>query len=195
MRLVPERSAARREPNGTRDPIRTSRLELRAWKDSDLAPFAAMNADPAVMRYFPSELTRVESDALAERISQHIHVYGFGLWAVELREDRSFVGFVGLAHTRFSSHFTPCIDLGWRLARPHWGKGYATEAARAAAQFGFERLGLPEIVAFTVPENRRSRGVMERLGMRHDAAGDFEHPHVEEGHHLRRHVLYRLGSG
>jgi RimJ/RimL family protein N-acetyltransferase len=195
MRLIPERSAARRETNGTSHPIRTARLELRVWKESDLAPFAAMNADPAVMQYFPSELTRAESDALAGRISRHIQAYGFGLWAVERREDGAFVGFVGLAHTRFSSHFTPCIDLGWRLARHYWGKGYATEAASAAAQYGFDQLGLREIVAFTVPENRRSRGVMERIGMRHDASGDFEHPHVDEGHHLRRHVLYRLVSG
>ena len=193
MRLVPERQRTHREGDG-RAAIRPPRLELRAWKDSDLEPFAAMNADPAVMAHFPSRLTRAESDALAVRINQHIEVHGFGLWAVEVHEDRSFAGFVGLAHTRFSSHFTPCIDLGWRLARKHWGKGYATEAARAVARVGFERLGLREVVAFTVPDNWRSRRVMESLGMRHDVAGDFDHPYVEEGHRLRRHVLYRLSA-
>lgn len=169
MRPVLEERGVRREPILAGDGIRTARLALRAWKESDLAPFAALNADPAVMRYFPGVLTRAESDALAARISEHIAEHGFGLWALERREDQSFVGFVGLVRTRFSSHFTPCVDLGWRLARQHWGKGYASEAARAAVHFGFERLGLREIVAFTVPDNTRSRRVMETIGMRHDA--------------------------
>jgi ribosomal-protein-alanine N-acetyltransferase len=192
MRLAPERIDVSAALPSAPEEIRTSRLKLRRWKDSDLGAFAAMNADPAVMEHFPSVLTRAESDALAKRIREHLGVHGFGLWAVELASRASFVGFVGLAHTRFSEHFTPCIDLGWRLAREHWGKGYATEAAHAVMRFGFECLGLDEIVAFTVPDNVRSRRVMDVLGMRHDAAGDFEHPHVPMGHRLRRHVLYRL---
>lgn len=196
MRLVPEeRYEGRREHVRTRPAIRTARLELRHWEERDLAPFAEMNADPAVMKHFPTPLSRRESDALAGRIREHFWDHGFGLWAVELLESERFIGFVGLAHTRFSSHFTPCIDLGWRLARAHWGKGYAQEAARAVSGFGFERLGLREIVAFTVPDNRRSRRVMEGIGMRHDERGDFEHPHVPKGHPLRRHVLYRLQRG
>ena len=195
MRPFPERRASQESTGGSLEAIRTARLELRQWKESDLAAFAAMNADPVVMEHFPGALSRSESDALAERIREHLDDHGFGLWAVELREEKTFAGFVGLAHTRFSAHFTPCIDLGWRLAREHWGKGYAREAARAAVQIGFERLGLKEIIAFTVPDNRRSRRVMETLGMRHDASGDFEHPHVTKGHPLRRHVLYRLPRG
>jgi RimJ/RimL family protein N-acetyltransferase len=194
MRLVPERLERPLDLGLPRAPeeIRTRRLTLRSWKENDLGPFAAMNADPVVMEHFPSILTRSESDALARRIDEHLTLHGFGLWAVELSSHPSFVGFVGLAHTRFTSHFTPCIDLGWRLAREHWGNGYATEAARAAVRVGFERLRLDQIMAFTVPDNARSRRVMSALGMRHDASGDFEHPHVPAGHRLRRHVLYRL---
>jgi RimJ/RimL family protein N-acetyltransferase len=192
MRLAPERQRFSAEP--TRAPIefRTARLLLRPWREADLVPFAALNADPLVMEYFPAVLARKESNALAERIRGHFRQHGFGLWAVEVPGEAAFVGFVGLAHTRFSSHFTPCVDLGWRLSRDHWGKGYAQEAARAAMEAGFDRLGLDEVVAFTVPSNLRSRRVMEALGMRHDPAGDFDHPHVPQGHRLRRHVLYRL---
>jgi RimJ/RimL family protein N-acetyltransferase len=192
MPPAPERRRSARESKRPPEEIYTARLKLRAWRDADLPAFAALNADPLVMAHFPNALDRAESDALAERIRQHFAEYGFGLWAVEAAEDASFAGFVGLAHTRFSAHFTPCIDLGWRLAREHWGKGYAREAARAAIDVGFDYLGLQEIVAFTVPDNVRSRRVMDALGMRRDTAGDFDHPHVPKGHPLRRHVLYRL---
>ena len=172
--------------------LRTARLVLREWRDDDLAPFAALNADPAVMEHFPASLTRAESDALAARIRAHLAERGFGLWAVELPGVAPFAGYVGLAVPTFEAHFTPCVEVGWRLAREHWGRGYATEGARAALAEGFGRHGLEEIVSITVPANRRSRAVMERLGMTHDPADDFDHPRVPEGSPLRRHVLYRL---
>jgi RimJ/RimL family protein N-acetyltransferase len=173
--------------------LETDRLLLRDWRDFDLAPFAALNADPQVMEHFPSLLTRDESDRYVERIRDHFARHGFGLWAVEVPGTAPFVGYVGLAVPRFEASFTPCVEIGWRLAREHWGRGYAPEAARAALHFGFERAGLDEIVSFTVPANLKSRRVMEKIGMRHDPADDFDHPSLPEGHRLRRHVLYRIG--
>jgi RimJ/RimL family protein N-acetyltransferase len=174
--------------------IRTPRLLLRPWRDEDLPAFAALNADPKVMEFFPKPLDRAESDALAARIRDHFARRGFGLWAVEVPGIADFIGFVGLAVPGFEAHFTPCVEVGWRLAREHWGRGCATEAARAALEFGFLRLGLDEIVSYTVPANRRSRGVMERLGMTRAPADDFDHPLLPEGHPLRRHVLYRASQ-
>jgi RimJ/RimL family protein N-acetyltransferase len=172
--------------------LTTARLRLRQWREEDLAPFAALNADPQVMEFFPKVLTRAESDAVAGRIRDHFVRHGFGLWAVEVRGAAVFVGFVGLAVPSFDAHFTPCVEIGWRLAREHWGHGYATEAATAALAFGFVDRALEEIVAFTVPANIPSRRVMGRLGMRRSPADDFEHPAIAEGHPLRSHVLYRL---
>lgn len=172
--------------------LRTERLLLRQWRDEDLEPFAELNADPETMRYFPAPPTREESDALAERSRRQIDDEGWGLWAVEVRGGASFVGFVGLARPSFEEHFTPAVEVGWRLARRHWGRGYATEAGRAALAYGFDELGLEEIVSFTSRLNAPSRRVMERLGMSHDPADDFEHPRVPLGHPLRPHVLYRL---
>lgn len=172
--------------------IVTPRLLLRRWRDSDREPFAAMNADPQVMEHFPNSLTRAESDARIERIERHFAEHGFGLWAIEVREGAPFAGFIGLAVPTFQADFTPCIEIGWRLAAAHWGQGYATEGAKAALAFGFETLGLDEIVSFTVPENVRSRRVMEKIGMWHDAAGDFAHPLLPPDHRLSRHVLYRI---
>jgi RimJ/RimL family protein N-acetyltransferase len=172
--------------------LTTPRLILRPWRDDDLAPFAAMNADPRVKAFFPGTQSRTESDAAAARIADHIARHGFGFWAVEAPGVAEFIGFVGLAVPRFEARFTPCVEIGWSLAFEHWGHGYATEAARAALDFGFGKLGLNEIVSFTVPANVRSRQVMERLGMSHTPADDFDHPLVAEGHPLRRHVLYRL---
>jgi RimJ/RimL family protein N-acetyltransferase len=171
--------------------LATERLLLRGWREEDLEPFAALNADPRVMEHFPSRMTREESDAFVlERILPHFAERGFGLWAVEARGVAPFVGFVGLNVPSFDAHFTPCVEIGWRLSASSWGKGYATEAARAAIAYGFEEAGLDEIVSFTVPANRRSVAVMERLGMRFD--GEFDHPRLPEEHPLRRHVLYRL---
>ena len=173
-------------------PLTTDRLCLRGWTETDLEPFAALNADPEVVEFLPRALTRTESDAFAERIRVHFEVHGYGLWAVEEAASGEFVGFVGLSNPSFEASFMPCVEVGWRLGRSHWGKGYATEGAREALRFGFEDAGLDEIVSFTVPLNLRSRSVMEKLGMRHDPADDFEHPSLPVGDRLRDHVLYRL---
>ena len=172
--------------------ITTARLILRQWHPQDRAPFAVLNADPAVMEYFPSVLSRGESDALADRIEAHFAERGFGLWAVEIPGVASFAGFIGLSVPSFQAHFTPCVEIGWRLARDHWGRGYATEGARSVLEYGFEELKLDEIVSLTTQRNLRSRRVMERIGMDHSPSDDFDHPGLPEGHPLRRHVLYRL---
>jgi RimJ/RimL family protein N-acetyltransferase len=170
----------------------TPRLILRDWRDTDRAAFAVMNADPVVMEHFPSPLSPAESDAQIERFRQRWRDDGHGPWAVERAVDGAFLGFAGLATPYFEAPFTPAVEVGWRLAREAWGHGYATEAAHASLEFGFDVLGLEEIVSFTVPANERSRRVMERIGMTRDPADDFEHPRLEPGHPLRRHVLYRL---
>jgi ribosomal-protein-alanine N-acetyltransferase len=172
--------------------LRTDRLLLRPWREGDLVPFAALNADPEVMEHFPKLLDRAESDAAVARIRAHFDRRGFGLWAVEAPGVAPFVGFVGLADATFEAPFTPCVEVGWRLARAHWGRGYATEAARAALRFGFEQVGLDEILSFTAEGNARSRAVMERLGMERSPDDDFDHPALPPGHRLRRHVLYRI---
>jgi RimJ/RimL family protein N-acetyltransferase len=171
--------------------LRTDRLLLRRWRDEDLAPFAALNADPRVVEFLPGPLNPAESAAMVAGFRDLFARHGFGRWAVEVPGIAGFIGFVGLSTPAFEAHFTPCVEAAWRLAPEHWGKGYATEAARAALRFGFERLGLAEIVAFTVPANRRSRAVMERLGMTRSPADDFMHPSLPDGHPLRPHVLYR----
>jgi RimJ/RimL family protein N-acetyltransferase len=172
--------------------LRTDRLLLRRWLPADREPFAALNADPEVGEFLPAALTREASDALAARIEAHFEAHGFGLWAVEAPGVTPFLGFTGLSIPGFQAHFTPCVEIGWRLAARFWGRGYATEAARAALAFGFESLRLGEIVSFTVPGNLRSRRVMEKIGMRRDPGDDFDHPALPEGHPLRRHVLYRV---
>ncbi|MBI3515881.1 MAG: GNAT family N-acetyltransferase [Proteobacteria bacterium] len=172
--------------------LRTPRLILRPWRDADLEPFAAMAADPEVMAHLSQEPGRAASDALAAGIRDHFAAHGYGYWAVELPGATPFIGFVGLRLVTYAAHFTPAVDLGWRLARDHWGHGYATEAAAASIDHGFGHLGLSEIVAYTVPANQRSRQVMHRLGMTHTAADDFDHPRLPAGHPLARHVLYRL---
>lgn len=173
----------------------TERLILRRWRVQDREPFARLNADPLVMEHFPACLTREESDAGVDRVEAHFEKHGFGLFAAELRASGQFIGFIGLNIPDFEAHFTPCVEIGWRLAREHWGRGLATEGARAAVRYGFGTLGLRELVAFTVPANIRSRSVMEKLGMSRDPADDFDHPRLEPGHPLRRHVLYRLRAG
>lgn len=173
-------------------PLVTARLRLRPWCAADRAPFAALNADPRVMEHFPRTLTAAESDALVDRFTAHIDRHGFGFLAVEERASGAFLGFVGLNRPGYDLPFGPCVEIGWRLAAGHWGKGFATEAARAALDHGFGPLDLDEIVAFTVPANLASRAVMERLGLARDTDGDFDHPLVPAGHPLRRHLLYRL---
>jgi ribosomal-protein-alanine N-acetyltransferase len=173
----------------------SNRICLRRWRDEDREAFAAMNSDARVMEFFRSSLSRIESDAMVDGIEKRFGEHGFGLWAIEVPEVAPFIGFTGLAVARFDAHFTPCVEVGWRLAFAHWGNGYATEAARLALDYGFGTLALPEVVSFTSATNRRSRAVMERLGMRRDPAEDFDYPSLPEGHPLRRHVLYRLSWG
>jgi RimJ/RimL family protein N-acetyltransferase len=167
--------------------LRTPRLILREWRDEDAAPFAAMSADPDVLRYLPAP------DAVwITRTQAHFAAHGFGNFVVELPGESSFIGVVGLNHVRWDLAFTPAVEAAWRLMPRHWSKGYALEAARAVIDDGFGRIWLTEIVAYTAPANRASRQVMERLGMSRDPAEDFDHPNRPEGHPLRRHVLYRL---
>lgn len=172
--------------------IETDRLVLRRWIASDREPFARMNADPRVMEFMPAALSRQESDQLADRIEAHFRERDFGLYAAEQRRDHSFIGYTGLAVPGFRANFTSCVEIGWRLSAEHWGQGLATEGARAVARHAFEVLGIKDLVSFTVPSNFRSLRVMEKLGMTHDPADDFDHPNLPTGHPLRRHVLYRF---
>jgi RimJ/RimL family protein N-acetyltransferase len=171
---------------------RTERLLLRPWRASDLAPFATINADPKVMEFYPAPLTRLESDALAEQIQQEWTLHAYGFWAVEVPGVAPFVGYIGLHYWNLEAPFAPCVDVGWRLDSRYWGRGYATEGARAALRYGFESLRLPEIVAMATVHNTRSRRVMERLGMQHDPAENFHHPKLPREHPLSLRVLYRL---
>ena len=172
--------------------LRTARTVLRDWRHDDFGAFARLNADPEVMRWFPSVLTHEASDAAANSIRARLAADGWGLWALEVPGVSPFCGFVGLGRVPFEASFTPAVEIGWRLDKRWWGRGYATEAAHACVEFAFGTLGLEEIVSFTTTSNDRSRAVMERLGMAHDPSGDFDHPGVPAGSPLRRHVLYRL---
>jgi ribosomal-protein-alanine N-acetyltransferase len=172
---------------------RTERLLLRGWQNSDRRAFAAMNADLDVMRHFPSTLRTEQSDEMVDRHMQHWSERGYGLWAVQRLDNDEFIGFVGLHAPSFQAHFTPCVEVGWRLAHAHWGNGFAPEAALEALAFAFSEVSLPgdEVVSFTTAGNTNSRRVMEKLGLRRDPADDFDHPALThwEG---RRHVLYRM---
>lgn len=172
--------------------LTTPRLSLRPWRDADVDAFAAMFDDPRVMEFLPAPPDRAGIEAIVGRIRAHFAEHGFGWWAAELRATGQFIGFIGLSRVPFEAHFTPAVEVGWRLASAYWYQGYATEGARAALDFGFARLGLPEIVSFTVAANRRSWRVMQRIGMTHDPADDFDHPRLPEGDPLRRHVLHRM---
>jgi ribosomal-protein-alanine N-acetyltransferase len=172
--------------------LETDRLILRRWRPSDREPFARLNADARVMEFMTAPLGREESDQLADRIEAHFEQHGFGPWAAEIRSTSVFAGFIGLFIPRFEAHFTPCVEIGWRLAPEHWGQGFATEGARAVVRHAFEDVGLASLVSFTVPANVRSRRVMEKIGMTHDPQDDFDHPDLPVGHPFRWHVLYRL---
>ena len=176
----------------TGEVLQTERLILRRPRPSDREAFARLNADPRVMEFFPAPLSLEESNALMDRIEAHYQQHGFSWSAAELRDPGEFIGFIGLAIPRFEAAFTPCVEIGWRLAAEHWGRGLATEGARAVLEYGFKDLRLKEIVSFTTVGNFRSRRVMEKLGMTHDPADDFDHPGLPEGHPQRPHVLYRL---
>jgi RimJ/RimL family protein N-acetyltransferase len=174
-----------------RDRLLTARLTLRRWRVADREAFAAINADPRVMRFFPEALSRAESDELVDRAEAHFAAYGFGPFAAELRETGRLAGFIGLVVPSFEAHFTPSVEIGWRLDAAVWNQGLATEGAREVLRYAFEELRLPEVVSFTVPGNLASRRVMEKIGLARDTAGDFDHPRLPEGHPLRKHVLYR----
>ena len=172
--------------------IETGRLLLRRWRESDRKPFQDLNADPRVMEFFPSTLTPEESDQAIVRIEQHFDRHGFSLYAAELIETKAFIGFIGISIPGFDAPFMPAVEIGWRLARDYWGRGLATEGARAVVRHAFETLKLSSLVSFTVPANVRSRRVMENIGMVHDRTGDFDHPRRPEDHPLCAQVLYRL---
>jgi RimJ/RimL family protein N-acetyltransferase len=173
--------------------MRTERLVLRHWHNSDRQAFARLNADARVMEFMPSVLSEQESNSLVDRIEAHFHEHSFGLFAAEIRSGTCFIGYIGLSVPTFHAAFTPCVEIGWRLAREYWGQGLATEGAREIVRYAFEELNLQELVSFTAPANARSLGVMKKIGMTHDPKDDFDHPRLPVGHTLRRHVLYRLG--
>ena len=172
--------------------LETERLLLRRWRAEDRAPYAALNADPVVMEHFVAPLGRAESDDHVDRIDAAFAKHGWGLWAAERRDTGAFIGFIGLGIPPFDAAFLPAIEVGWRLAKDHWGRGFAPEGAEEALRFAFEDLALPEVVSFTAVRNTRSRRVMEKIGMVHHPDEDFDHPNVPEGHPIRRHVLYRI---
>jgi RimJ/RimL family protein N-acetyltransferase len=172
--------------------LTTERLLLRRWRDSDRLSFQAINADPRVMEFMPGVLTPELTDAVIARIERHFEKHGFGLYAAELADEKTFIGFIGLSVPSFDAPFMPAVEVGWRLGFNYWGRGLATEGARAVTRYAFGELGHTSLVSFTVPANLRSRRVMEKLGMVHDSGADFEHPGLPPGHPLRRHVLYRL---
>ena len=173
---------------------RTDRLQLRQWQPQDREAFAAMTADPEVMRYFPAPLTRAQSDAMADRCEALMAERGWGVWAVERLDNQQFIGIVGLHVPQADLPFSPCVEIMWRLARDAWHQGFASEAAEAALAVGFEALQLAEIVAFTTTSNLPSQALMQRLRMTRDSAGDFDHPALAADHPLRAHVLYRLSA-
>jgi len=180
------------EPPATASELCTPRAVLRHWRDDDREPFAELNADPDVMEHFPKVLTRADSDAFVDRIMAGLTERAWGLWAVEVTATGGFAGFVGLNPVTFDARFTPAVEIGWRLGRSYWGQGIATEAARAALSYAFGTLALDEVVSFTSTTNLRSQRVMQKVGMHHDPADDFDHPALPPSHHLRRHVLYRV---
>jgi len=174
--------------------LETERLIVRNWQPEDIEPFAAMNADPRVMEFFPATMSRAETETMMAVLNERRKKLGFCFWAVELKESGEFIGFTGLSVPRFETHFTPCVEIGWRLAHALWGHGYATEAAKSTLRYAFETLSLKEIVSFTAVGNLRSRKVMEKIGMQRNPREDFDHPKLPQGHPLQRHVLYRIAN-
>lgn len=172
--------------------IETERLILRKWKDEDVEPFTRINQDPLVIEFLRGPMTREEAQNFIIWANEQIDCNGFGLWATTLKDTGELIGFIGLNRPNFTASFTPCVEIAWRLDSNHWGKGYATEGARAVLKFGFEKVHLNEIVAFTVPANKRSLRVMEKLGMQQDMNGTFQHPRLPLDHPLSCHVLYRI---
>ena len=174
--------------------LETKRLVLREWEDKDIPPFVAMNQDPEVMKFFPSISSHQETLNLVTRMRKQFNEHGFTGFAVELKTTEEFIGFVGLMIPNFEAHFTPCVEIGWRIAKPYWNQGYATEAARAVLRAAFEKYNLEEIVSFTAAANKPSIRVMEKIGLRRDPKDDFFHPKLPKDHPLAKHVLYRLNK-
>jgi RimJ/RimL family protein N-acetyltransferase len=172
--------------------LETDRLILRQWRDSDIPIFAKMNRDPKVMEFFPALLSEEEAENFVARIRAHFQKHGYGLFAVELKNEKTFIGFVGLSIPQFEAPFMPAVEIGWRISSQYFGQGYATEAAKKILGFAFNNLKLKEVVSFTVPENKASRRVMEKIGMKRDLSGDFFHPKLEKDHPFSLHVLYRI---
>jgi RimJ/RimL family protein N-acetyltransferase len=172
--------------------IETDRLILRTWKEEDLLPFAHLNQDPLVMEFFPKTLAYSETEAMLERLKQKFASDGFSFMAAELKETNEFIGFIGLNKPMFEAPFMPAIEIGWRIGSRYWNKGYATEGAKAALEYGFQTLALKEIVSFTAEINIKSRRIMEKIGMHQDHAGTFDHPVLSDDHPLKKHVLYRI---
>jgi len=172
--------------------LKTKRLILRTWEEQDIDPMSAIDQDPAVCEYFPEIGNRIATKAMIQRFINHYEKYGFSFYAVELNSNSEFIGFVGLQYPSFEAHFTSAVEIGWRLASKHWGKGYASEAAQAVLNFAFTTLNLEEVVSFTTENNTRSRRVMEKIGMHHNPHDDFYHPKLSKDSPLCRHVLYRL---
>lgn len=172
--------------------LSTARLKIRSWRDTDHQRYAEINADPRVREFLGATLTRPQSDAQISAFDAHERKHGFTFWAVELPTLEPCIGFIGLEITDYSAHFTPAIEIGWRLDPTYWGQGYASEGASAVLKYAFEKLGLEEIVAVTVPQNVKSQSVMNRLGMTYSPDDDFDHPDEEPGHPLQRSVLYRI---
>jgi [ribosomal protein S5]-alanine N-acetyltransferase len=168
----------------------SERLCFRMWKEEDKKIFSKMNSDPIVMEYFPKLLNEDESNKFYERIVNNLHNNDYGLWAVEIKNDNQFIGFIGFNDTTFKSNFTPCVEIGWRIKKEEWGKGYATEGAKACLFYGFNKIGLKEIFSFTSKTNKRSEKVMIKIGL--NKIDEFKHPGIEEGNQLRKHVLYKL---
>jgi len=168
----------------------SERLGFRTWLDRDTEPFFQLNSDPEVMEFFPSLHSYEQTVAYIDRITTFFEENNFGLWAVDEKDSGKFIGFIGLTRATFESPFTPCIEIGWRLAKAFWGKGYATEGAAACLDYGFNTLGLSEINSFTAVTNKRSERVMQKIGMKY--IGNFEHTSLPEGHPLRPHVLYKI---
>ncbi len=172
----------------------TKRLILRPWLESDIEPFYKINQNPKVIEFLAGAMSLEEIKNFISDVNIHIEKRGFGLWAVELKESHELIGFTGLKYQDFAAHFTPCIEIGWRLDSKYWGNGYATEAASEALKIGFQKFNLKEIVSFTVPQNLRSQAVMKKLGMERDFNGDFNHSKLPINHHLSKHILYRISA-
>lgn len=174
--------------------LTTPRLLLRAWDEVDTISFYRMSQDPRVMKYFPELWSMDMVKDFIIRMNEQLSQKNFTLWAAEVKDSKRFIGFIGLNVPTWNAHFTPCVEIGWRLATEFWGQGYATEGAKAALEYAFLEMHIPEIVSFTVPNNSRSRSVMERIGMIRDFTGDFLHPKLASDHRLAKHVLYRIQS-